>query len=44
MSLDLGNSWWLDHSLNAESIRRRMRTACEIAGVKYGSQLKLIES
>ncbi len=44
MSLDLGNDWWLGHNLNADTIRRRIKTACEIAGVKYGSQLKLIES
>ena len=44
MSMDLENGWWLGHNLNAETIRRRIKTACEIAGVKYGSQLKLIES
>ncbi len=44
MSLDLGNGWWLGHNLSADTIRRRIKTACEIAGVKYGSQLKLIES
>ena len=32
------------HNLNAETIRRRIKTACEIAGVRFGSQLKLIES
>ena len=44
MSLDLENGWWLGHNLSADTIRRRIKTACEIAGVKYGSQLKLIES
>lgn len=34
MSLDLANGWWL----------ATISTACEIAGVRYGSQLKLIES
>lgn len=43
-SLDLGNGWWLGHKLDADTIRRRIRTACEIVGVKYGSELKLIES
>ena len=43
MSLDLENGWWLGHNLNAETIRRRIKTACEIAGVRYGSELKLIE-
>ena len=44
MSMDLENGWWLGHNLNAETIRRRIKTACEIAGVKFGSELKLIES
>ena len=44
MSLDLENGWWLGHNLNADTIRRRIKTACEIAGVKFGSELKLIES
>ena len=43
-SLDLKNGWWLGHNLNADTIRSRIRTACEIAGVKFGSALKLIES
>ena len=43
-SLDLGNGWWFGHYIGAATIRNRIRTACEIAGVKYGSQLKLIES
>ena len=43
-SLDLKNGWWLGHNLNADTIRSRIKTACEIAGVKFGSALKLIES
>ena len=44
MSLDLENGWWLGHNLSADTIRRRIKTACEIAAVRFGSQLKLIES
>ena len=43
-SLDLENDWWLGHRIDADSVRRRIRTACEIAGVRFGSELKLIES
>ena len=43
-SLDLGNGWWLGHYIGAATVRDKIKTACEIAGVKYGSQLKLIES
>ena len=43
-SMNLGNGWWLGHNLSTGDIRKRIITACEIAGVKFGSQLKLIES
>ena len=41
---NLGNGWWLGTCLNAATIRSRIKTACEVAGVKFGSDLKLIES
>jgi len=40
---DLGNGWWLGTNYGARSIRRFINIACEVAGVKLGSQLKLIE-
>ena len=43
-SMNLGNGWWLGHNLSTRTIRKRIIIACEIAGVKFGSQLKLIES
>ena len=42
-SLDLGNGWWLGTSLSTERIRRHIETACDVAGVKFGTQLTLIE-
>lgn len=43
-SMDLENGWWFGHNIGAATIRNRIRTACEIAGVRFGSELKLIES
>lgn len=43
-SLDLGNGWWLGHNLSTGDIRKKIIIACEISGVKFGSQLKLVES
>ena len=42
-SLDLGNGWWLGTSLSTERIRKHIQTACEVAGVKFGTELTLIE-
>lgn len=42
-TLDLGNGWWLGHNLSTAKIQRHIKTACEVAGVKFGSELKLIE-
>ena len=43
-SLDLENGWWLGHNLSTRAIRKKIIIACEVAGVTFGSQLKLIES
>lgn len=40
---DLGNGWWLGTNYGARSIRRFIKIACGVAGVKLGSQLKLID-
>ena len=42
-SLDLGNGWWLGHNLSTANIQKKIKTACEVAGMKFGTQLKLIE-
>ncbi len=42
-SLDLQNGWWLGHHLSTAQVQRYIKTACEVAGVKYGTQLTLIE-
>lgn len=40
---DLGNGWWMGTHYSSARIRKYIRVACEVAGVKLGSQLKLIE-
>ena len=42
-SIKLENGWWLGSNLNSSRIRRIIKTACEIADVKFGSELTLIE-
>ena len=39
----LENGWWLRTDLGIPKIRGHIETACEIAGVRFGSQLTLIE-
>ena len=42
---DLENGWWLQKGIYAttKEVKEHIEIACEIAGVKFGSQLKLIE-
>lgn len=42
-STDLGNGWWLGTNLGTMKIREHIETACDVAGIKFGSQLTLIE-
>ena len=42
-SLDLENGWWLGTNIATVVIRNHIATACEVAGVQFGSQLTLIE-
>ena len=42
-SLELENGWWLATNSNTGQKREQIEVACKIAGVKFGSQLKLIE-
>ena len=42
-SLNLGNGWWLGHHLSTKDIKKKIEIACEVAGIKFGSQLTLIE-
>lgn len=39
----LENGWWAGTHLSSVSIRKHIATACEVAGIRFGSQLKLIE-
>ncbi len=41
---DLGNGWHLGKILNTNMIRRNIKTACEVAGVRFGTDLILIEN
>ncbi len=38
----LKNGWWLGKNLSTEQILKHIKTACEVAGVRFGSELKLI--
>ena len=42
-SMPLENGWWLATINNTTQIRQHIQTACEVAGVKFDSQLRLIE-
>ena len=42
-SKDLRNGWWLGTNLSKAQVRGHIETACGVAGVSFGSQLKLIE-
>lgn len=40
---DLGNGWWIGTNLSQQQIRSRIKTACSVAGMEFGRELKLIE-
>ena len=42
-SIDMENGWWLGINISSGSVRRYAEIACEVAGVKFGSELKFIE-
>ena len=42
-SLDLENGWWLGTNINTEKARGNIELACKVAGVRFGTQLTLIE-
>lgn len=42
-AVDLENGWWLGTNISMGVVRKNIITACEVAGVKYDSQLTLIE-
>ncbi len=39
----LDNGWWLGSNLSTLQVRNNIHIACEIAGVSFGRQLRLIE-
>lgn len=40
---DLGGGWWVGTNLNVKSIIQKVELACDVAGVKFGTQLALID-
>ena len=42
-AMKLENGWWLGTNLSQSSVRRHIETACRVAGLKFGVQVKLIE-
>lgn len=40
---DLGNGWWIGTNLSQQQIRSHIRTACSVAEIELGRELKLIE-
>ena len=42
-SVDLGNGWWMGTNLSSNDIRKHIVTACRVSGIRFGSQLTLIE-
>ena len=37
------NGWWLGTNISSSMVRKYIRTACETAGIEFGSQLTLVE-
>ena len=42
-SKKLWGNWWLGTNLSKRQIRGHIQTACDVAGINFGTQLKLIE-
>ncbi|MCY3967562.1 MAG: type I restriction endonuclease [bacterium] len=40
---NLGGGWWLGANMNIPQIIQKIKLACDIAGVRYGTQLTLLE-
>jgi len=41
---DLGNGWYLGKNLSRNMIQAKIQIACKVAGVRFGTDLKLIEN
>lgn len=42
-SVELADGWWLGTNLSVRDVRKNIMIACEVANVKFGSRLTLIE-
>ncbi len=40
---ELGGGWWVGVHMGAKDIRHKIELVCDVAGVKFGTQLNLIE-
>ena len=43
MVRDLENGWWMGTNISTKVIRQSIETACEVAGVDFGTRLVLLE-
>lgn len=42
-SLEIGEGWWLGTNNATRDVRRHIETACQVAGIKFGAELTLVE-
>ena len=42
-AVELNNGWWMTSHIRTANIRKWTRKACEIAGIRFGEELTLIE-
>lgn len=42
-SIDMENGWWLGSNLSSRDVQKNVKIACDIAKVRYGDELTLIE-
>ena len=42
-SVELEDGWWLGTNLSNVDVKKRIRIACEVIGIRFGEDLKLIE-
>ena len=40
-ALPLENGWWVDTNLSQSQVEQRLKTACGVAGLQFGSDLEL---
>ncbi len=43
ISMQLENDWWMAQKQSTEQVHKHIKAACDVADIKFGSQLTLIE-